>query len=548
MSLKINLFLFFCFSLICVSQADTIVVQPFIDNNPLKQCQPNSPQYNNNILCPDLLSSIDYFTTTNSNNDTLELLLLDGLYTTVNGSSGVTIPSTIKNFIVNSYSIVVSQLSTSSVVLSPTNTSFTSYLFTTSTLKSSLYFINISNIELENSRSSLILIQNVIPTLNVYIDGCTFYNQTLAYYSIISLLEFYQGEYLYTIPLTISKSNFTKNNGKLVSALGTNVQLTNVNAVGNQGSANAIAIGVGYFLNINNCNFTSNSYLYSTVYHIGSQLEIDNSVFSNNNCQGQTNGVLSYMPSINVTSPVFKITSTQFHNNISPNGGAIYTKGYQNGNRIQASITNCKFNGNQANGLSGTGSGGALYLYYSLLNIVSTTFDSNSAAAYGGSVTMYNSLVTMDQCTIENSETFYGGLNYGGALYVQQSNLTLTNSVILNNIARFGENIYCTLSSISSVGSNFSSSSTIQTLGLNCDGDCTYIDQIENICPPTPSSSSTHHNSEDANKKRGKVIAIALGSTIGALFFIFILYILYRKYYVLPRQQHLNNHIRKPLL
>ena len=134
------------------------------------------------------------------------------------------------------------------------------------------------------------------------------------------------------------------------------------------------------------------------------------------------------------------------------------------------------------NSCEGEGAGGALYFYYSQLNIAQgiTSFHFNQAGYGGaiylqstdtlfiGSVTMFKNKAAFDggalylEETILNHQTIYllslienAAGREGGAMYVSDGNVTLSGNVTIeNNIARIGGGIRAVASFINVVGSS----------------------------------------------------------------------------------------------
>ncbi|MGC4110828.1 MAG: choice-of-anchor Q domain-containing protein [Nocardioides sp.] len=117
------------------------------------------------------------------------------------------------------------------------------------------------------------------------------------------------------------------------------------------------------------------------------------------------------------------------NNTASTAGGAIYAYGY---NTVY--ISDSTFTGNHAP------SGGAIYQYWSNLDIADTTFTSNSTTAgangYGGAVYNYYGVFDMTGGSMTGNEagdaTYYGA---GGAIYDYGSTTTLTGVHVDNNSA-----------------------------------------------------------------------------------------------------------------
>ena len=123
-----------------------------------------------------------------------------------------------------------------------------------------------------------------------------------------------------------------------------------------------------------------------------------------------------------------------FENNKTHNrGGAIYLVDNSTANISGKTV----FENNKAGSI-----GGAIYVQYSSLTVDGATFEGNSASlggailALGGSGPEKKATVQLKGCTFTGNSTTGGGA--GGALYLQDTEMTLTDCTIENNTAGGG--------------------------------------------------------------------------------------------------------------
>ena len=121
------------------------------------------------------------------------------------------------------------------------------------------------------------------------------------------------------------------------------------------------------------------------------------------------------------------IEDVSFKNNHAVTGGAVFF-------RINGSVTNCNFTGNNA-----LGTGGAIFAVNNI-NILNSVFDNNSAGKSGGAVYINNTFSNskISSVFINNSA------NNGGAIYFNGkiNNITINGSFKGNNAERSGGAIF----------------------------------------------------------------------------------------------------------
>ncbi len=193
--------------------------------------------------------------------------------------------------------------------------------------------------------------------------------------------------------MTIQKSNFTHAlPGILVALTGSEVSILDSNFAENQGSI----FGGGVL--IRNCSFFGHSSSSVVVYGQGAGL-ISWSNFSNN------------------------------QNTVSP-GGAIFV-----GVGGSVNISNCLFVGN-----SGV-SGGSVASEDAILIIENSTFESSTASSGGGALfvaTSSSGLLVLNHVVFRNNSA-----NSGGAIFCNNTNVTVVESSFSENHASYGSDIAC---------------------------------------------------------------------------------------------------------
>lgn len=150
---------------------------------------------------------------------------------------------------------------------------------------------------------------------------------------------------------------------------------------------------------------------------VNSTLTMNNITIQNGDVANDWGGAI-YAMSSSIT-----LDNVHFINNHSDNGGAIYfTLG-----RID--ITNSEFINNTT-----TGNGGALFIDSSRSLIQSTRFEGNESDGNGGGLYAYFATVVItDGFFIKNRVTGNGNGNWGGGMFTNHVNLTITQSQFYQN-------------------------------------------------------------------------------------------------------------------
>ncbi|MHC4647466.1 MAG: right-handed parallel beta-helix repeat-containing protein, partial [Planctomycetota bacterium] len=126
-------------------------------------------------------------------------------------------------------------------------------------------------------------------------------------------------------------------------------------------------------------------------------------------------------------------------NYASMSGGGVYS------NCGDPTLTNCAFIGNAA------AQGGGIACWSGSPTLTNCMFGGNSASGDGGGIACADSNVTVTNCTCaQNSAFVKGGAIFGGI----DGNLTMTNSIVWDNSAEFGPQIYLFGGSLAATYSN----------------------------------------------------------------------------------------------
>lgn len=183
-------------------------------------------------------------------------------------------------------------------------------------------------------------------------------------------------------------------------------------------------------ITVTNSTFVANEAYYGGVFMLyGTTLNIVNSTFEDNVAQlavDSAGGVIFVDESSNVI-----ISNSRFINNGAYDDGGVILA--TTGSSL--SISDSTFSGNEA-----LDEGGAIFIQYGPVNIVNSEFDSNWAYNSGALFIAGNGgIAIVEGCTFKENIAN----NSGGAIVVfQDSNLTISDSSILDNTAFQGGAIY----------------------------------------------------------------------------------------------------------
>ena len=309
-----------------------------------------------------------------------------------------------------------------------------------------------------------------------------------------------QGSAIYSLKsgLTINHSNVTNNIATVATILfinnnaNKNLNVNDVTFTSNYGGQQGGAI---YIHNSCTATIVDSRFNNNIATYYGGGIYAQNGtdlIVRNSNFTGQTS---AYGGVIYINGSTATVSDSTFANNLAALGGGIYAIGASTLN-----VAGSAFNNNVAN-MSNTGRGGGIVLSQSTATINQTTFNDNSALLYGGgiyaesnnNINVYNSSFTANKVYGTNSTTGYGGgiclvsagdfnvnigtftnnfANYiGSAIFGQNTNLNIGNSVFDNNTKNNNYGIYATGTQIN----NTVFSNTRVAGGITVSDDCRYM-------------------------------------------------------------------------
>ena len=148
------------------------------------------------------------------------------------------------------------------------------------------------------------------------------------------------------------------------------------------------------------------------------------------------NSASVYGGAISAVGGTVTATGGEFKNNTAVRGGAINLV-----ENCKASFTNTKFTANSATGKANNEGGGAINAEQGSLILSGVTMDGNTSAYYGGAINARKGTVEITDTVITNSQG-----STGAALYFRENEtkVTITNSTISNNNAKYNGAIYMT--------------------------------------------------------------------------------------------------------
>lgn len=134
------------------------------------------------------------------------------------------------------------------------------------------------------------------------------------------------------------------------------------------------------------------------------------------------------------------INNSSFSGNIVGGGGSAYTRGGALYLETTATISGCQFNNNICTSDGGTAEGGAVFSGERLINIKKSSFTGNYSVSGvlgdGGAITAQRSTEMIDSCSFTGNWS-----QYGGAIYMQDNYLKLTNNTFNANHAANGGSV-----------------------------------------------------------------------------------------------------------
>lgn len=182
----------------------------------------------------------------------------------------------------------------------------------------------------------------------------------------------------------------------------------------------------------------------AAIYRLGGTLTVINSRFINNvgpvTGQDVAGGAISSIGEGTTT-----IVDSVFQGNQASNGGAIGNLGNS------LTIVNSEVSGNKATGNGGNpgngGNGGGIYIdgANNTVNLDGVKVVNNKGSAYGGGlfrVTYNGETTTIDKSSFDSNSIPNQAVSMAGGLYLQGSNITMTNSSVTNNTANTAGGLY----------------------------------------------------------------------------------------------------------
>ncbi len=188
-------------------------------------------------------------------------------------------------------------------------------------------------------------------------------------------------------------------------------------------------------------NTTSTTQGGAAIYRLGGTLNVINSNFSNNvgpvTGQDVAGGAIYSVGGGKTT-----IVGSVFKGNQASNGGAIGSLG------SALTLVNSEVSGNTATGSGGNpgngGNGGGIYIdgengYFGVaVNLSSVKVTNNKGNAYGGGlmrVAYHSETTTIDKSSFDNNTIPNQPVSFAGGVYLQGTNITMTNSSVSKNTA-----------------------------------------------------------------------------------------------------------------
>ena len=186
-------------------------------------------------------------------------------------------------------------------------------------------------------------------------------------------------------------------------------------------------------------NTTATSEGGAAIFREGGALDVIDCQFTDNHC-AQTGQDVSGGAITSQGVGVTTIVGSSFSGNSGSDGGAVGNLG----NIL--TVVNSTFQGNQATGTDGNpgngGNGGAIVFDGAMttMTICGSTFSGNTANAAGGAifrVAYTDEPTTIDRCTFDGNIGNATTCN-GGALYLENTHITMTATTISNNTSHYG--------------------------------------------------------------------------------------------------------------
>ena len=242
--------------------------------------------------------------------------------------------------------------------------------------------------------------------------------------------------------ICINEGVYNENNVTINSTIPISISgLGNVVIDGSDLSSNSIFIVRSGEFTVENIVFKNNKAQYGAAIDIRGQsasnlldlnVTVNNCSFDNLEATKQGGAIYVYYTKGNLA-----INNSNFTNSIASGWGGALTVAYSAyENALNLEIDNCIFDNNSGN------NGGAAYLMANTISISNSNFTNNNATYYPGALYFYNCTATMDNCIVENSSASRSAAAISVVFVKDQpiTSLTITNSIIQNNVGRDDEN------------------------------------------------------------------------------------------------------------
>ena len=245
--------------------------------------------------------------------------------------------------------------------------------------------------------------------------------------------------------ITVSGSEFTGNTsvaGGAIFGYDASLTVTGSTFTENTSSVAGGAIyGYGVSLTVSGSTFTGNTSMTNggAIRGSGGSLTVSDSTFTGNKAtDGAGGAIYGDNASLTVTDSTFTASTS------SSSGGAIY------GDGGSLTVSGSKFTGNKAT----DGSGGAIFGYDASLTVSDSTFTRNDADT-GGAISGYGGSLTVIGSTFAENTSVY----YGGAIYDDTDDITVSGSEFTGNKTSNGGAIYGAGGSLTVSDSEFTENS-----------------------------------------------------------------------------------------
>ena len=201
--------------------------------------------------------------------------------------------------------------------------------------------------------------------------------------------------------IRITNSNFTKNSAKLAGAVYTSKIIQTVSYSNFRNNKATNDDGGAIYIN-NKCS-----------------PEFKYCIFEENICNGDGGAI--YLDSS--SAPILISNCSFNYNKADVDGGAVYS-------HAKTTVSNSKFDGNEATGKTASRSFGGAIRSEGLVTLTKTNFYNNYADNYGGAV-YADKEIRITECNFE----WNGAKNNGGAIYTSTIDKTISNSTFIGNNA-----------------------------------------------------------------------------------------------------------------